>query len=300
MRTAILVGIDDYAHTTSLVGCINDVKDMAAYLVGIGVQAIHSLRGPAATRAAILALLGGSIQQLRSGDELIVHYSGHGAALPGGGHLHAALCPFDFDPSGSGAIYDTEVAVMLRTLADGARVSFVVDACYAGGLQPDFARLLDVALTPRHRIRSVPAPAAFAAQLAAANGNFDTTFYDVAAQHDVVLLAACGLPYTAGEAHFSRHANGVLTHYLLRTLAEPTSAATAQAVLNDLIGTMGQFQQKPELHGRSALFTQPFLLPGAPAQGAVTTTPAQVAVTTAPVPVAVTTSSCGGSPPPIA
>jgi uncharacterized caspase-like protein len=117
MRRAILVGIDEYAHTMPLVGCINDVKDMAAYLVGIGVETIHSLRGPAATRTAILKLLSEAIKALALGDELIVHYSGHGAALPGGGNVHAALCAFDFQPGGGGAIYDTEVADMLRTRA---------------------------------------------------------------------------------------------------------------------------------------------------------------------------------------
>ena len=119
--------------------------------------------------------------------------------------------------------------------------------------------MLTLALAPSHRIRSVEVPSPIAAQIAELNGVFDTTLLDVASAHDVVLLASCGLRYTAAEHKLSRHTNGVFTHYLLRILAQPPPPTSANELLVSLKANMYEFGQEPELHGRIALFTEPFL-----------------------------------------
>ena len=71
MRSAILVGIDKYERPgmSPLVGCVNDVKDMASYLIGIGTGTIRTLCDAEATRSAIYALVSDSMNALREGNE---------------------------------------------------------------------------------------------------------------------------------------------------------------------------------------------------------------------------------------
>ncbi len=265
MRTGLLIGISEYRHPAELPflpGCINDVDDMRGYLAGIGVNVDPSriLKNADATKDRIVTELAGAIAELKTGDELIVHYSGHGTPFPQHNAVHDALCPYDFDWGNKLVILDVDLADLLARIPAGARVSFVADSCYSGGLEPIFDALLDMALASPHVLRTIPIPPDIAAEIAAFRGERDTTLAGEVAAHDVVLLAACGPKLTAADAFFGNRANGAMTFNLLQLLNHPPAPPTASDLVGPLQVALRQFSQVPELHGRRSLFPTPFLL----------------------------------------
>jgi hypothetical protein len=268
MRTALVIGISNYQHPDSLPrlpGCLNDVDDMVAYFtsVGIGVDPPNGLRDGGATKAAILSALSRAIAALGDGDELIVHYSGHGAPFPRMNAVHDAICPFDFDWGPDLVILDTDIASLFSGIPHHARVSVVADSCYSGGLAHDFSSLQAVARARTHLVRTIPVPPDIAAEIAVLRGAADKSMADVASQwKNVVLLAACGPKRTAADAEFtkSKRPNGAMTFNLLKLLNRSAPPPSAVAMKDSLKSGLVRFSQVPELHGRVELFPTPFLL----------------------------------------
>src|SRR4029077_4477460 len=84
MDRALLVGINAYPGAP-LSGCVNDVEDMADFLVrscNFAQSAIRLLADARATTSAIVERLGWLTNGFRSGDRIFFHYSGHGAQVP--------------------------------------------------------------------------------------------------------------------------------------------------------------------------------------------------------------------------
>jgi len=85
---ALLIGIDEYLHVTNLRGCVNDVEAMRVFLtdqLGVPEDHIRILANQEATRANILQ----AFQELlidnpaiQRGDQVLLHYSGHGSRMP--------------------------------------------------------------------------------------------------------------------------------------------------------------------------------------------------------------------------
>jgi hypothetical protein len=268
MRTAIVIGISHYNDPgllPTLPGCLNDVDDMVAYLtrvIGAPLDPANILRDGQATKRAIVDALERGIAALGSGDELIVHFSGHGAPFPLRNAVHDALCPFDFDWGPNLAILDTDIATLLARIPKDARMSIVADSCFSGGLTPDFNFLQALARARPHAIRTIPVPQDIAAEIATLRGAADMTLGGVAtAAPNVVLLAACGAKLTAADAVFSQRPNGAMTFNLLKVLGRATPPATAEAIVPPLKLGLRRFSQIPELHGREALKAAPFLVP---------------------------------------
>src|SRR6516162_11950800 len=105
MNRAFLVGINKYP-SQPLKGCVNDVVDMANFLVSkcnFAMEDIRLLVDERATKAAIIERLDWLLKGLKSGDRILFHYSGHGVQLPARNiqgevdSLDEAICPVDFD-----------------------------------------------------------------------------------------------------------------------------------------------------------------------------------------------------------
>jgi metacaspase-1 len=252
MRTAVLVGINEYAHrelVPSLPGCRNEA--------GIDVDPRRVLEDGAATKRAVLDALAGAVDSLRAGDELIVHYSGHGAPLPWRNAVHDALCPYDFDWSRECAILKADLDELLTALPSGTRVIVVADTCFSGGFRLPYDALLELAIAPPHRIRTVPVPPDVATDIAAFRGAGDTAFAQISSVRDIVILTACGRTRTAADAVFENRANGVLTYHLVRAVRRV--ALPARELAHALVAALQPFGQTPELHGRDSLLAVPFL-----------------------------------------
>lgn len=136
---ALLVGINAYRDQRStLFGCLNDVRMIAASLGGLGAS-VTTLTDT--NRAACLARWEAATAPLAPGDTFIFHFSGHGLRDPrlapgvvGDGNR---LLFRDFDPVAAPgeALVDTELHRMLIALhRRGVQPIAVLDCCYAGSL----------------------------------------------------------------------------------------------------------------------------------------------------------------------
>ncbi len=151
-KKALLIGINYYGTENQLEGCINDVKNMNNVLVNtfhfnkdnikILTDEPNSTNIP--TRSNILKELNNIISNAVSGDEIFIHYSGHGTQLHSTNNdeklntdtpnMDDALCPCDFDkhPDTQGFIIDDDLRQIVDKLAIGAKLRFIADCCHSG------------------------------------------------------------------------------------------------------------------------------------------------------------------------
>ena len=143
MNKALLVGINNYP-TAPLRGCINDVTDMASFLVdkcGFQKGEIRLLVDDRATKIGIVDRLGWLLTGIQPGDRIIFHFSGHGVQLPTRNPqgevdgLDEVICPFDFNWTEETSIRDKEFASMFSTIPSGVLFTFVADSCHSEDLQ---------------------------------------------------------------------------------------------------------------------------------------------------------------------
>ena len=161
----LVIGIDDYRHIADLQGAVNDARDIADALEGIGAEVVTLLDG-AATRAAILAEWTRLADGLGPGDRLVVSYAGHGTNEPErvpGNEIDGrdeTLLLAGFAPYGAAAgerILDDEIAELIARAGTG-RTIFVADACHSGTLSRDVAPALGYRYVSVGRIDADPLP----------------------------------------------------------------------------------------------------------------------------------------------
>ena len=141
---ALLIGIDRYQNVSPLIGTVNDVHAMKAYLsshLGFNERNVKTLLDGEATRENILrSIAEWLVDGTEQGDDVFLYYSGHGFQqrddnADEADQLDETLVPVDVsvDKDGvpQGMIRDDELAVLLRQL-QGRRVQLVIDACHAG------------------------------------------------------------------------------------------------------------------------------------------------------------------------
>ena len=141
---ALLIGIDRYRYVSPLIGTVNDVHAMKAYLsshLGFNERNVKTLLDGEATRENILrSIAEWLVDGTEQGDDVFLYYSGHGFQqrddnADESDQLDETLVPVDVtvDKDGvpQGMIRDDELAVLLTQL-QGRRVQLVIDACHAG------------------------------------------------------------------------------------------------------------------------------------------------------------------------
>lgn len=158
----LLVGIDAYERVAPLRGCVNDVDALEAVFLdrlSIPPEAITKLvaphpgaaRRPRASedrptsrtlRAALEALAG---EQVRPGDRVFLHFSGHGTRVFSRGSRSAreALVPVDALAGGE-LLFDDEInSVLLRIAARTKDLTVILDCCCSAGATRSAIRVPD-------------------------------------------------------------------------------------------------------------------------------------------------------------
>ena len=84
---ALLVGINKYPDSRNeLRGCVNDILDMEHFITENSKvyqkENIKKLTNQDATKKGIVTQLKWLMEGAQSGDQLLFHYSGHGAQVP--------------------------------------------------------------------------------------------------------------------------------------------------------------------------------------------------------------------------
>jgi metacaspase-1 len=265
MNRALLVGINAYPGN-ALNGCVNDVTDMAEFLVshcGFNENDIRLLTDSRATTDAITVHLTWLIGGAQGGDRLVFHYSGHGAQFPIRDEsgkvvrVDECICPVDFDWTDQHAIRDKEFNQLFSQVPRGVDLTWVSDSCFSG----DLAREL---LPPKRKIKSMPMPADIAWRMRTAEtiGAKRTSFEHVLKNFNAVLVSGCAKRETSADAEIDGRFNGALTYYFLQTLSAPNGLT--QTLKEAVARTRAALQQNgynqhPDVEGSADLMSQSFL-----------------------------------------
>ncbi|KAB0681347.1 caspase family protein [Aureimonas leprariae] len=155
-RRGLIVGIDAYKEIRRLKGAVNDADDLSGVLRSQGFDDLVVLEDARATRAALTDALGGLVERARPGDWIFISFAGHGTSERWGsshpadareGEPYESFLLAGFAPPSQDIttaadraafgerILGREMRAWLKRLDDkGARVIFVADSCYAGGM----------------------------------------------------------------------------------------------------------------------------------------------------------------------
>ncbi len=267
MNRALLVGINEYPDPENhLSGCVNDVQDMAQFLVekcGFKKADIRLLVDKRATTAGIRERLGWLLNGLRSGDRVVFHFSGHGAQMPTRNasgevdRLDEVICPWDFDWTDPHVIRDKEFARLFAEVPEGVSFVWVSDSCHSGNL----TRALRKPNDPKEKNFFVPADIAWRIQTALEKG-IQPAGLGKDTLKNVALIPGCKDNQTSADAFFGGRPNGALTYFLLQELGSPNGLRNS---LKDGVGNVAKalkkahFTQIPIPEGSSRLIAKAFL-----------------------------------------
>jgi hypothetical protein len=265
MNRALLVGINAYPGN-ELHGCVNDVTDMADFLIShcdFEESDIRLVTDTRATTNAIETRLQWLIQGAKAGDRLVLHYSGHGAQFPIRDQngkvteVDECICPVDFDWTEAHAIRDKQFNQLFKQVPKGVDFTWISDSCFSGDLARDL-------VPPGRRIKNIPMPAdiAWRARTADAEGLAVKRFEHVIQNFNAVLISGCTMHETSADAEINGRPNGALTYYLLQTLSAPNGPTqTLEQATGRTRAALQKngYSQHPQLEGSQPLMKAPFL-----------------------------------------
>ena len=220
---ALLVGINQYPDPrNSLRGCINDIVDMQHFIsVANPVYStaqIKLLTDKSATKKGILLQLEWLLEGIESGDQILFHYSGHGAQVTTrNAHLEKdrldeIICPYDFDGSDATTIRDKEFATLFATIPKDVHFVWISDSCHAEDLSRDLVG--NAAYEMRYRYFHGLNPA----MSRASNSQIAAGLAPIAQPLNGALLSACASHELSADAIINNRFNGAFTYYLIQNL----------------------------------------------------------------------------------
>ena len=145
MRRALCIGIDAYKPPNTLQGCVNDTGTWEKTLGALGFK-VDKLLDERATRQAIIDALTALVRSSKSGDVLVLQYSGHGTQVTDldgdeSDGKDEALVPYDFD---SGAfLIDDDLRAVFSQLPEGVNLTCFIDCCHSGTITRMLGRNAD-------------------------------------------------------------------------------------------------------------------------------------------------------------
>lgn len=258
MIKAVVVGVNAYKlyPDQNLAGCLNDAEDLVGYLTqkrGVATNDITVLLDQQATKSAIVTAIRDMIASSSAGDQLLLHFSGHGTQVASfdvnePDVLDEVLCPHDFNFSDrSTALTDNEISALIGALPANVAWTLLVDACHSGDLTKDLsssgtkARFLRPPLDVKLRT--------FDQRMRVRRRSFSTFGLSV---------SACTSSEKAIDTSFEGRANGAFTYNWLDALE-----AKPDAPIDALVKTVGtaveSYNMHPEAQGPAELRSAAFL-----------------------------------------
>jgi metacaspase-1 len=267
MNKALLVGINNYP-IFALNGCVNDVGDMARFLVsscGFKQSEIRLLADEQASTGAILAGLQWLISAAKPRDRLYFYYSGHGLlwlvrnANGDAWALEDIICPVDFDFTNEHLISATRFRSIFETVPEGVEFVWVADCCFSGGLVPP----TESATAEVLRLFPVHPDMQWLMDMAMKAKKFKRWTLDTSVEGLCVgFLAACKSHQISGEIPINGRYNGCFTYFLLKELSGPGGLSTPLASLIQEVQkelAQNRYSQEPQIGGDGAITSRAFL-----------------------------------------
>jgi hypothetical protein len=249
---ALLVGINAYPNpSNNLRGCINDIVDMENFIASknkvYAKENIKKLTDSRATKKSILDHLNWLLLGVSAGDQILFHYSGHGAQLPSKGHafekdgLDEIICPYDFSDADANktAIRDKEFAKLFAAIPKGVHFIWISDSCHS----EDLSRKQH--LTPDTRFRRFN----HAPQQSVSSQVSSLSAAPIPLRG--ALLSGCASHQLSADAYINNRFNGAFTHYLIKNLSQYGQDASMQDIIKyvnmDLMDN--DYDQNPQSEG---------------------------------------------------
>lgn len=136
---ALVFGINTYKHISNLRGCLNDVDNFKSLLTNTYAfqeSSIRTYRDGDVTRAAIDDGFSWLYDGARSGDRLVVHFSGHGSYTVSSNDdedIDELLCLYDMDwEEQNSYLIDDELGEFTRDAPAGVHLTIILDCCHSG------------------------------------------------------------------------------------------------------------------------------------------------------------------------
>ena len=272
MNRALLVGINKYPSPNELHGCVNDVNDMASFLVahcGFKAGDIRLLVDERATANGIRERIGWLLTGVAKGDRILFHYSGHGAQVatrnPQGeaDHLDEVICPVDFSfDNDSSMIRDKDFVRMFGSVPDGVEFVWVSDSCFSGGLSRGFQAMPRNVNSFRSKRFAIPADIEWRVRTVSEKRIKALSMKGAAKQLNAALVSGCTESQESADADINGRFNGALTFYLLDALGRQGGLRLKLSdVVKRVVAALrkNRFDQRPELLGSKTIAAKPFL-----------------------------------------
>ena len=237
---ALLIGNNYPNSSCPLQGCINDVIDMAAFLLSQGWTKEQIQIKPEASKLAMVSEL--YELALRSWSEPLdyayIHYSGHGTQVNDTNgdepdNLDEALCPTDYPTAGM-VTDDLLNSIICNQFNPKTQVRVVFDACHSGSC-------LDL-------------PYEYKTDLGICTSKIVTPC-------NVQLISGCQDTQTSADASYGGRASGAMTTHLVQVIrAKPT--ATSLEILGGIhrLFVDEQNPQYPILSSAKPAASEPFFM----------------------------------------
>ena len=265
---ALLVGINKYPDPRNeLRGCVNDILEMEHFITETNKvylkQNIKKLTNKEATKKGIITQLKWLIEGAEPGDQLLFHYSGHGAQAPTKFNslekdgLDEIICPYDFDGTNNTSLRDKEFTQLFAGIPKGVHFVWISDSCHAEDLSrnpyiTDEANKLEN--THYKQFRFFTGLAHFE--------NSEDEIYDQAnitigriapiiRPLNGALLSACQSHELSADAYINNRFNGAFTHYLIENLNKYSETKNMKDVIelvNQDLAKNG-YDQSPQTEG---------------------------------------------------
>jgi metacaspase-1 len=273
-KRALLIGINRYQIAgADLRGCVNDVADLSAALMevyGFKKSDITVLTDAAATKKAMQAGIKTLVRDSKKGDVAVLHYSGHGSNVPDDNRDEAdgrdeILCPTDLD--WNDPLRDDWLRTTFDGLRAGVKLTVIMDCCHSGTntraiLPPDAPvkeRYLPSpwGLAAAESGRSLPRKVTSELRRSARASRKAKDI--VSADLPEVLITGCRDTQTSADAFINGRYNGALTYGLVDAIRGAKGKLTYRELHDRVSQTLKarQFDQVPQLEGRSASFGEP-------------------------------------------
>lgn len=246
MKKALIIGINNYPGTSSdLTGCLNDAADALASLKAAGFSCT-TLYDVKATRAAILAGMNAVFQCTRSGDSVVVYYSGHGSQVRDASGDESdgwdeVICPADWP----NYVSDDDIRTILAKVPAGVNIDMIFDCCHSGTGTREIGQT--------YTVRSLPP---IVGKVSKKGVKSRAT---VVANLNHCLWAGCAAGQTSAELLIGGKVRGAFSYYLWKEIRAGGTRSAIMARVCKQVAALG-LKQVPQLEAsQTELLQAPFM-----------------------------------------
>ncbi|ETS78595.1 Metacaspase-1 [Pestalotiopsis fici W106-1] len=280
-RKALLVGINYIGQKNQLRGCINDVRNLSAFLIErynykaedmviLTDDQSDPVRQP--TKANIIRAMQWLVQGAQPNDSLFLHFSGHGGQtedLDGDEDdgFDEVIYPVDYKVAGH--IVDDDIHdIVVKPLMPGVRLTAIFDSCHSGTAMdlPYVYSTKGVLKEPnlaseagQGALSAISAYASgdiggvissvmgFANKALRGNDGYYKTIQTKTSPADVVMFSGSKDDQTSADAMIAQQATGAMSWAFITALKQNPRQSYVQLLnsIRDVLAT--KYSQKPQL-----------------------------------------------------